>query len=216
MSAHLEAGFGPLQLELLDQAERDAALAHLEGCAHCQAAYREHSEAAAALALSAAPARPAPELRERLLRTVAGTSRFEAFAEQVAQLIDVGVDKARALLARIDDAAAWVQTPLEGVSSYDLPGGPAVADAVVGFVRIKPGCVFPEHTHEGDEAALVLQGSCLEDNGRLARRGDLVRMRRGSQHALTAQPGPDFIYLGIAHRGFVLLGMHVKPGDPRY
>ena len=98
---------------------------------------------------------------------------------------------------------------------YHLKDKPAVADAVVGFVKLAPGAVFPEHTHQGDEAALVLQGSCIESGGRVARRGDLVTMAQGSTHELTALPGPDFIYVAVAHRGFEMFGELIGPGDPR-
>ena len=215
MSAHLEAGFGPLQLEQLPEVEQDAAVAHLAGCDACAAAFREAAEALSALALAAPPVPPDAALREHVLKSVAATSRFAAYTDRVAALLDVTPAEARALLARIDDPAAWVQTPLEGVSSYDLDGGPALAEAVVGFVKIKPGHVFPEHEHLGREHALIVQGSCVEGSGRVVRRGELVEMPRGSSHELTALPGPDFIYLGIAQQGFMMFGMHVKKGDPR-
>ena len=215
MSAHVEVGFGPLELEALPADEQAAAAAHLAGCDACAAGFRASAEALAAVALSAPPVQPVPSMRDRLLASVAVTSRFAAFADQVASLLDVTVEKSRELLARVDDASAWTQTPLEGVSSYDLDGGPAVADALVGFVKVQPGHVFPEHEHVGDEVALIIQGASIEASGRVARRGDLVRMGRGSAHELKALPGPAFIYLGIAQQGFMMFGMHIKKGDPR-
>jgi anti-sigma factor ChrR (cupin superfamily) len=137
------------------------------------------------------------------------------FAAQVAQLIDVGIDKARELVGRIDDAKSWMTTYVPGVFSYDLPVGPAVSDAVVGFVKVAPGYVFPDHEHMGDEENLVLQGSCVDSSGAVIKRGDLIRMVSGTHHELKARPGPDFIYLGIAHKGFMMGGHHIKPGDPR-
>jgi quercetin dioxygenase-like cupin family protein len=47
------------------------------------------------------------------------------------------------------------------------------------------------------------------------RRGDLIRMPPGTHHEFKAQPGPDFIYLGVAKNGIVIGGEHIKPGDPR-
>ena len=215
MSAHLEAGFGPLQLEALPPGEQAAALAHLAVCDGCAAGFRASAEALAALALAAPPVAPGSAMRDRLLKSVAATNRFSAFADRVAALLDVSAGEAERLLSRIDDPSAWAQTPLEGVSSYDLDGGPKVADALVGFVKVKPGHVFPEHEHMGEEHALVVQGACVEGSGRVARRGELVKMERGTSHELKALPGPDFIYLGIAQQGFMMFGMHVKKGDPR-
>jgi len=131
---HLTPGFGPLELELLDDAEQRRVEAHLDGCAECAAEYRLSAEALADLALSLPRSTPSPAVRERVMKSVSATNRFEKFAAQVAALIDVSVDKARELVGRIDDAKSWMATHVEGVFSYDLPAGPAVADAVVGFV----------------------------------------------------------------------------------
>jgi anti-sigma factor ChrR (cupin superfamily) len=215
MTDHLSPGFGPLELELLDEAEQRNVRAHLDACASCAAEYRLSAEALANLAMSLPRTAPSPQVRERVLESISTTNRFEMFAAQVAELIDVTVDKARELVGRIDDAKSWMATHVAGVFSYDLPVGPAVADAVVGFVKLHPGGVFPDHEHMGDEAMLVVQGSCIDSSGTVIRRGDLIRMPAGTHHDLKAQPGPDFIYLGIAYKGFVMGGQHIKPGDPR-
>jgi anti-sigma factor ChrR (cupin superfamily) len=154
-------------------------------------------------------------VRARVLRTVSTVNRFEMFAAQVGALIDVTVDKARELVGRIDDIKSWIATPVEGVFSYDLPAGPAAADAVVGFVRLRPGIVFPDHEHMGDEVMFVVQGSCIDSCGTTMKRGDLIRMPPGTHHDFKAQPGPDFIYLGVAKNGIMMFGEHIKPGDPR-
>jgi anti-sigma factor ChrR (cupin superfamily) len=215
MMDHLAPGFGPLDLELLDETERRDVRAHLDECSRCAAEYRLSAEALTSLALSLPRASPSPEVRKRVLESVSVTNRFEMFAAQVAELIDVGIDKARELVGRIDDAKSWMTTYVPGVFSYDLPVGPAAADAVVGFVKISAGYVFPDHEHLGDEAMLVVQGSCVDDSGTVIKRGDLIRMPPGTHHQFKARPGPDFIYLGVAHKGFMMGGQHIKPGDPR-
>lgn len=215
MTDHLATGFGPLELELLDEAERGGARAHLDHCASCAADFSLSADALASLALSLPRATPSPAVRMRLMKSVGATNRFEMFAAQVAALIDLSVDKAREIVGRIDEAAVWMKTQAEGVFSYDLPTGPAVADAVVGFVRVKPGCVFPDHEHMGDEAMFVVQGCAIDSNGLVMKRGDLIRLPPHTNHDFKAQPGPDFVYLGIAKNGFMLFGQHIKPGDPR-
>ena len=215
MTDHLTPGFGPLELQLLDETEQRRAQAHLDDCARCAAEYRLSAEALADYALSLPRSKPSPAVRDRVLKSVSTTNRFEKFAAQVATLIDVSVEKALELVGRIDDAKSWMATHVPGVFSYDLPVGPAVADAVVGFVKLAPGAVFPDHEHMGDDTMLVVQGSCIDSHGTLMRRGDLMTMGEGTSHEFKAQPGPDFIYLGIAKNGFKMFGEHIKPGDPR-
>ena len=215
MTDHLAPGFGPLELEVLEEAEQHSVREHLDACGRCAAEYRLSAEALANLALSLPRVTPSPHVRERVMKSVSTTNRFEMFAARVAELIDVSVDKARELVGRIDDATAWMATHVPGVFSYDLPVGPAAVDAVVGFVRVRPGQVFPDHEHMGDEAMLVVQGSCIDSYGTVMRRGDLIRMPPGTHHDFKALPGPDFIYLGVAKNGFVMGGEHIKPGDPR-
>ena len=215
MMDHLTTGFGPLELELLDETEQRDVRAHLDGCPRCAAEYRLSAEALTSLALSLPRRAPSPDVRERVLKSVSVTNRFEMFATQVAELIDVGVDKARELVGLIDDAKSWMATHVPGVFSFDLPVGPRAADAVVGFVKISSGHVFPDHEHMGDEEMFIVQGSCVDDQGAVFKRGDLIRMPPGTHHEFKARPGPDFIYLGIAHKGFVMGGQHIKPGDPR-
>ncbi len=215
MTDHLAPGFGPLELESLAETERRHVCAHLDQCASCAAEYRVSAEALANLAMSLPRTAPSPRVRERVLKSVSTANRFEMFAAQVAEHIDVSIDKARELLGRIDDAKSWMATHVAGIFSYDLPVGPAAADAVVGFVKLHPGVVFPDHEHMGDEVMLVLQGSCIDSDGTVMRRGHLIRMPPGTHHDFKAQPGPDFIYLGVAHKGIMMGGQHLKPGDPR-
>ena len=151
MTGHLEPGFGPLELEAVSEGERRSALRHLDGCAACALDYRVQADALTALALALPPVPPPLELRARLLKSIAAANRFEQFADRVAALIDVTLENARALLGKIDEAASWVESPLPGVRLYHLDGGPSMAQAVVGFVRIEPGHVFPDHSHHGPE-----------------------------------------------------------------
>lgn len=43
----------------------------------------------------------------------------------------------------------------------------------VGLVKAKPGLKIPAHTHEGDEATLILCGA-MEDDGKVYRKGDVA------------------------------------------
>ncbi|MFK7942935.1 MAG: ChrR family anti-sigma-E factor [Paracoccaceae bacterium] len=67
------------------------------------------------------------------------------------------------------DNIAW-KFQLPGVSAVDLDG---FGEENVTLLRAKPGSKVPQHTHEGSELTLVLQG-CLSDGGIEYRKGDIA------------------------------------------
>jgi quercetin dioxygenase-like cupin family protein len=161
-------------------------------------------------ALDQVPAPPA--LRERLLEDAAKSGRLWPFAAQVAELLDLGLDKAKELLDRIDDPSAWVEE-LPGISFLWVEGGPRVADAVRGFVRVRAGLAFPEHEHLGDEITLVLQGGFQDlDRQQVVRPGELDRMPTGTSHGFVAlDGGADLLKLAVVHKGLRAMGRSYLP-----
>ncbi len=153
---------------------------------------------------------PEPTLRERLLAAAIPADRFARFASAVAQLLQVSVDKAKDILARVDDPSQF-NVELPGVSFCWVEGGPALANAVRGFVRVQHGVVFPEHEHFGDETVLILQGSYVDSvTGEVFRPGDSARMSPGSSHGFRVpEGGPDLLQLAVVHKG-------LRAGDKRY
>lgn len=67
------------------------------------------------------------------------------------------------------DSIPW-KFQLPGVSAADLPG---FEGEEVSLLRARPGARVPQHTHEGRELTLVLQG-CLSDRGIDYRKGDVA------------------------------------------
>jgi len=129
---------------------------------------------------------PAPDVKARLLASVGG-GRFEKFADRMAKLLDVTVDRARELLALIERPASWFTDPrIPGVTLIHFEGGPACAAADCGFVRIAPGCTFPWHTHLGEEVAVILSGEMRDHDGNVMRAGDEMRHPQAHHDQLTA------------------------------
>lgn len=167
------------------------------------------------VALIVEDASPPAELRERVLSSASKVNRFASFANRVAQLIDVTVDKARQLLAAIDSAVAWEPGLAEGMSLYHLDAGPAAANAVVGFVKLKAGVAFPTHTHIGQETVLILQGRCTDEDGTVSGPGDEVVKAGGTTHFFTTHgDAPDFIYLAVVFEGVQIGDIVMGPDDP--
>lgn len=142
-------------------------------------------------------AAPQP-LRSRILASAAG--RFEGFAVRVAALFDLSVEQAREQLARIPASDVWTGTPLPGLRLLHLRGGPRVAAADCGFVRLDPGTTFPHHAHDGEEWALVLSGRSEDSTGPVALPGDLIHFGAGASHSFRAA-GPDPLLFAVVHHG---------------
>ena len=128
------------------------------------------------------------------------------------------MDEARAkeILDQIDDPSAWYQSELDFMTLVDIEGGPAVSEAITGFVRLPAGVHFPPHEHHGEENVLVIQGS-LEDgvSGRIFRSGEIATMPEGSTHDFVVRPGPDLVYLLVVQKGVTIAGRFYGHDDPR-
>ena len=145
-----------------------------------------------------APVTPSADVQARLMASVGG-GRFERFADRMAELFDVTVDRARELLGLVERAASW-ERPLPGISLIHFDGGPACAAADCGFVRIAPGCTFPWHTHRGEEVNVILSGTVRDSEGKNLRAGDELVQSPNTQHDLTAGD-EEVIYVARAMNG---------------
>jgi hypothetical protein len=158
------------------------------------------------------PIAPSAGLRARLLENIPATGRFSRFAESVAKLLDLGLDQARALLDTLDDESRYSKE-LPGISFFWVDGGPRVANAVRGFLRVEAGTDFPEHEHLGVETVLVLQGTFTDPaRGQTFLPGDIDSMPANSSHAYTIpKDGPDLLMLSVTQIGAKMLGMTFYP-----
>jgi len=175
----------------------------------------------AALTADLTPLAPSPSIRERLLHT--GPSRFARFARTLADLIDVSVDRAKALLERALDLAdpvrsapdAWEPLPVPGACTLWVDGGSAVAGCIRGFVRIPAGSDFPQHRHIGDEKVLVLDGAILDSSGQEFHPGDIAEMPAGSSHSYRARDGgTDLLIFAVVREGIDIGDLIFRHRDP--
>lgn len=144
------------------------------------------------------PVTPSADVAARLMASVGG-GRFERFADRMAALFDVTVDRARELLGLVERAASW-ENPIPGISLIHFDGGPACAAADCGFVRIAPGCTFPWHTHRGEEVNVILSGTVRDSDGKILRAGDELVQSPNTQHDLAAGD-EEVIYVARAMNG---------------
>ena len=152
-----------------------------------EAADRQVANTVGALGAILKVAPPAPALRQKLLQAIqAGALRYAPFWDRLGSLFDLSESGVSAVLDDAENASKWEASPIPGMSLFHLQGGPRVATADVGLVRLPPNVAFPHHKHLGDERVLVLQGAYEDSGGRIYRAGDLHEMRVGSDHGLTA------------------------------
>jgi hypothetical protein len=158
------------------------------------------------------PVTPPAGLRERMLRAALPEERLARYAGPIAKLLEIDVDAARALIARIDDPSAWFDL-LPGIALLPAPGGPSVTNALRGFVRVRAGVEFPEHEHLGDESVMIMQGYYADGvTGEEFGPGDVPQHAERSQHSFRVlADGPDLLGLVVAQGGLRAQGQTFLP-----
>ena len=190
----------------IGEVELDAFLRDLEGASDGEPL--DPAQLAAALTT---PAEPAPsDVRARLMAALPHTSRFERFANAVSDLLDIDRGRAERLLDQLDNRSHFLEM-MPGIELFWVEGGPRVANAVRGFVRVAAGLQFPEHEHFGEEHVLVLQGSFHDPvRDRVFRPGDISVMPKGTSHLhIVPLDGPDLLMLSVIQEG-------VAVGDQKF
>jgi quercetin dioxygenase-like cupin family protein len=140
--------------------------------------------------MSSSQKSPPQLLRERLLATVARPRlRFAPLFGALSELFDLGEADLAGIFERAAAPDAWTNTPIAGTELLHLIGGPRVAHADNGLVRVRAAQRFPQHRHMGLERVLVLDGSYRDEpSGKIYRAGDFHEMPEGSSHAYVALP----------------------------
>jgi putative transcriptional regulator len=173
-------------------------------------ARRQADAAAEALAVGVAQSLPivAPPraLRDRLMATLGGPERFAPFFPALSRLFDLPADTLRGLLARAETQGAFWEsrlgaTDLPGVELFHFPVGPTLAaeGAAGGVLRLRPGAIFPRHTHGGEETTFVLEGALRMDK-QLVGPGATIVTSKGDVHTFTAAPERSVLVM-VLHRG---------------
>jgi anti-sigma factor ChrR (cupin superfamily) len=145
-------------LGALDAEETHAFEAHLaEGCPRCQSEIESHAAVARSLTFEPRPIAPPPDVRARVLATIAADAERERGYDFVHE-----------------DEGRWLEVA-PGVLRKDLGG-----DA--GFLlRMTPGSEVPHHEHSAVEHCYVMRGD-LNVAGRELHVGDYHRAGVGSVH----------------------------------
>jgi len=156
-------------------------------------------------------------LRDALLRAPL-RGRLHRFVSPVAGLMDVDDVTARQLLDGLDEPEPFEPGPFpdRDIELRHITGGPRVANAITGFVRVGSGAVFPHHEHLGEEHVLILQGHCVEAGSAVvAGPGQILTRPAGSAHEISALPGAtDLLYLAVVYTGVKIGDAIMGPNSP--
>jgi anti-sigma factor ChrR (cupin superfamily) len=174
-------------LQALDREEASAFESHLsDGCALCQSEVDAFAAAAAELAFGAAPQQPRPELRQRLLQSVAGDN-------PPAMLERDGILFARAA------QLPWVDHPrVPGMQVKLLHHDPRSGRRTQ-LVRLAAGSGYPAHRHADVEEIYLIDGD-LTLSGVTMRGGEYCRAAAGSIHdAIRSYTGCLFLATNSEH-----------------
>lgn len=159
-----------------------------------------------------AAATPSADLRERMLAAARPEDRLGRYVDPICALLGIERADALALLARIDDPSAWFDF-LPGIQLLPAPAGTRAQGALRGFVRVRAGTEFPEHSHLGDEAVMIMQGYYTDTvTGEVFGPGDTPRHAVNTQHSFRVfEEGPDLLGLVVAHGGLRAQGQDFLP-----
>lgn len=139
---------------------------------------------------------PRPELRDRLLKSLDGNTRFEGFVDRLAVFFDLTTSRIRELLEQISHPPTqqWEPSGIPGIHLLHFDGGERVAETDCGLVYLEKGSTFPAHRHHDTELAIVLEGEIEEAGGLVYRPGDLSYKPKGSTHSFrTSDAGPAIV-----------------------
>ncbi len=158
--------------------------AHISLCLECRAAYEAHQAAGGAV-----------------LESVAATDVSEGLKSSILALLDTpvpceptyqrsGVYPGPVMGALKGRLPRWKSVGM-GVRQCILSAG---HEGSVRLLYIPPGQAVPDHSHNGLELTLVLQGSFSDDTGRFGV-GDLEVADQALEHTPIADPGAPCICL---------------------
>jgi quercetin dioxygenase-like cupin family protein len=196
-----------------DEAERTVRALDVAG-AHAGSDHGDDQEARriaddlSLLGLTVPAVAPSRALRDRVLAAVGAATRFAGLADRVRELVDLPDERVRELLAAAADPSAhpWEAGPAAGIRLLRFITGPRRGHARGALVHCRPGAVFPEHRHLGDERALILEGTVLDSSGAEWSVGDVVRLPGGTRHSFAARPDHVAVSVVVAEGGIELTG----------
>ena len=180
----------------LDEAKALLVATHMALCPGCREAVAAGEVVSAALAFEDAAGEIGP------MPDVSGIAVERPIVLPAAAPSLLVPEPLRGYLGAPIDALGWVPV-LRGLREYPLPD--FAGRSSVRLLAIEPGRRMPQHTHEGLELTLVLQGSFSDATGRYAR-GDVATADSSVNHQPHAGDGELCLCLAVEDAPLRLTG----------
>ncbi|MEM9231229.1 MAG: ChrR family anti-sigma-E factor [Pseudomonadota bacterium] len=149
---------------------------HLTFCPQCRAVVEQYEALGAAVMMSAADV---SEIEVPSLE--ACMAKLDVLGGQTEPVADHGSPMPMPLRSVLDhtpiDDLNW-KFRMPGLHEFELDG---FEGEHVSLLRVRPGTGMLHHTHEGEEATLILTGE-MEDNGTVYRKGDVALADHNDDH----------------------------------
>ncbi len=158
--------------------------AHVSLCLECRAGFEAHQAIGGAVLDTAQSQAVSGDMKARVLDLLDAPSVPEPAYERVDVLPGPVVEALKGKAPR------WRPLGL-GIRQCILNSGP---EGSVRLLHIPPGQMVPDHSHNGIELTLVLQGSFSDETGRFGV-GDLEVADQALEHTPSADPGEPCICL---------------------
>lgn len=213
MSPHVTDDLYEYALQILEPRRAEEIALHLRECRSCLLALGAINDEFAEVVVPTSNVAPTASLRSRLLKDVGGIVPYARYLDDMAEML-VG---SRALLEGelrgLPHPKTWVDGPVKHCRLFPCDAGSSLDDVIRSLVLMESGSTFPDHEHLGDEYILVLQGSLLNEDGKLYRPGDKLHMAEGTNHSFEVPDGLDLIYFNIVHHGLQIGEQLITPAS---
>lgn len=186
----------PYSLDQLNERDKKKIEAQCKKDPESNESLREINNILETIALSEKPIAPSMDLKQTLMASLNAKTPLQGFVDRFMKRFDLQRSDVEGLFNKLVNSpeTLFESSPLPKTTLFYFDGGPKVAHATCGLVKIKAGSVFPAHRHLGKEWMLILQGTAINNEGIQHLPGDTIFSDKGSRHALRIGKQEDFIF----------------------
>jgi putative transcriptional regulator len=187
----------------LDEATGLVAAAHLTYCPDCRARAAQLDAVGGALLSALKPSSLSSDALDSVFARLDGDTPQVPMAPAVAANDNPTLPRVlQSYFGGDADAVAWKKLGM-GVETAEL--ALPTSEKRVFLLKVPAGKAVPDHTHDGEELVIVLQGAFTDVNGRFGR-GDVAHSDDSVDHRPHAEAGEDCICLVVVDAPIRLTG----------